>query len=327
MNDEAIMKVEDLKVWFPVHNGLFKRVNSYVKAVNEVSFDVYEGETLGIVGESGCGKTTLGKALMLLEKPTSGHIFCKINDKYCDIQNFTSIEKFHFRKFIQMVFQDPYSALNPRKKILEALEEPLITHGMVDPEKRADTIAKALDLVNLPQSYLFKYPHEFSGGQRQRICIARALEINPKILVCDEAVSALDVSIQAQVLNLMKDIQKEQHLTYIFIAHDLSVVQYMSDRIAVMYLGKIVELANAYELYRNPMHPYTASLLSAVPVPKLNQKKERVILKGDVPSPIDRPSGCPFHERCNKCTDICKKIEPVLKTSSDKNHYIACHLY
>lgn len=323
---DNVFRLEGVKVWFPVEDGFFKKTTGYVKAVDDVTINVRRNETLGIVGESGCGKTTLGKAMMLLEQPTGGHVYFNDDGVEKDITTFSKDEKFQFRKKVQMIFQDPYSALNPMKKIYTEMEEPLLVHGYKDKAEREYMMEQALKLVNIPVDYLFKYPHEFSGGQRQRVCIARAMEINPKVLVCDEAVSALDVSIQAQVLNLMKDIQKERDLTYLFIAHDLSVVQYMSDRILVMYLGRAVELADATELYTNTLHPYTKSLLSAIPVPVLDREKQRIILKGDVPSPINKPAGCPFHERCSECMERCKTEEPLLK-EVQPGHFVACHLY
>lgn len=327
MADNNIFRLENVKVWFPVQEGFFKKTIGHVKAVDDVTINVKRNETLGIVGESGCGKTTLGKAMMLLEKITGGHVYYNDDGTERDITTFNKDEVFQFRKKVQMIFQDPYSAMNPMKKIYTEMEEPLIIHGYKDRAEREAIMEEALKLVNIPVDYLFKYPHEFSGGQRQRVCIARAMEINPKVLVCDEAVSALDVSIQAQVLNLMKDIQKEKDLTYVFIAHDLSVVQYMSDRILVMYLGKAVEMADSKELYDNTLHPYTVSLLSAIPVPVIDREKNRIILKGDVPSPINKPSGCPFHKRCDKCMKICEEVEPELKDVDGKGHFVACHLY
>lgn len=327
MGKENIFEAKNLKVWFPIKRGILKRVTGYVKAVDGVSLNIRKGETLGIVGESGCGKSTLGKALMLLEKPTGGQVYFGSGEESKDIVKFNKKEVFDFRKKVQMVFQDPYAALNPMKKIYKALEEPLLIHRIKGKEERDRIMSETLKLVNIPIEYIFKYPHEFSGGQRQRICIARALEVNPEVLVLDEAVSALDVSIQAQVLNILKKIQRERDLTYIFIAHDLAVVQYMSDRIAVMYLGKIVELADSVELYDNALHPYTQSLLSAIPMPVLDKKKKRIILKGDVPSPINKPAGCAFHERCIYCKEICKKVEPLLTKTGNTEHYVACHLY
>lgn len=325
---EVLFRIENLRTWFPITKGAFKKVVGHVKAVDDVTLEVYKGETLGVVGESGCGKSTLGKSIMMLEKPTGGKVEFNYGGQYKDITKFSRDEMFQFRCKVQMVFQDPYSALNPQKKIYSSFEEPLIVHGVKDAEKREEMMTRALRMVNIQPDYLMRYPHEFSGGQRQRLCIARALEVMPEVLVCDEPVSALDVSIQAQVLNLMKDIQKELDLTYIFIAHDLSVVQYMSDRIAVMYLGKLVELADSRALYDSPLHPYTKALLSAIPVPDIHHQKKRVVLEGEVPSPIHKPSGCAFHNRCPNCMEICKTVDPALCAwHGDETHRVACHLY
>ena len=326
--DDVLLEVKNLKKYYPVYKGLFKKVVGHVKAVDDVSLFVRRGETLGLVGESGCGKSTLGRCIVRLQPPTSGDI--RYRDADGDMRSILSLgkkESFDMRKKIQIVFQDPYSSLNPVKTIYESFDEPLRVHGMGNKAQRKETIARLLEAVNLRPDYMYRYPHEFSGGQRQRICIARALCIRPELIVCDEPVSALDVSIQAQVLNLMKDLQRQMNLTYIFIAHDLSVVEYMSDRIAVMYLGQVVELASADSLYASPRHPYTEALLSAVPVPDLDRKKERIVLKGDVPSPIDPPKGCRFHPRCAKCQDICRVEEPKLrKVAGTEDHYVACHL-
>lgn len=324
---EVIFRIKDLRTWFPITKGMFKKVVGHVKAVDGVSLDVYRGETIGIVGESGCGKSTFGKTAMMLEKPTSGEVLYCYDGEFKDITKFNKEEMFEFRKKVQMVFQDPYSALNPQKKIYSSFEEPLKVHGMTDQKEREVTMEKVLKMVNIQPDYLMRYPHEFSGGQRQRLCIARALEVMPEVLICDEPVSALDVSIQAQVLNLMKEIQKEMNLTYLFIAHDLSVVQYMSDRIVVMYLGKIVEIADSTALYEEPLHPYTKALLSAIPVADIHIKKERQILEGEVPSPIHKPNGCPFHNRCPKCMEICKTKEPDMVHYGAEGHMVACHLY
>lgn len=280
---EVIFKIKNLKTWFPITKGFMKKVVGNVKAVDDVSIEVYKGETLGIVGESGCGKSTFGKTVMMLEKPTGGEVLFNYNGEYKDITKFNKDEMFEFRKKVQMVFQDPYSALNPQKKIYTSFEEPLKTHGVDSVEEREKIMNRVLKMVNIQPDYLMRFPHEFSGGQRQRLCIARALEVTPEVLICDEPVSALDVSIQAQVLNLMKEIQKELNLTYLFIAHDLSVVQYMSDRIMVMYLGKIVEVADSKALYDEPLHPYTKALLSAIPVADIHHKKKRQVLEGEVP--------------------------------------------
>ena len=323
---EVIFKIKNLKTWFPITKGFMKKVVGNVKAVDDVSIEVYKGETLGIVGESGCGKSTFGKTVMMLEKPTGGEVLFNYNGEYKDITKFNKDEMFEFRKKVQMVFQDPYSALNPQKKIYTSFEEPLKTHGVDSVEEREKIMNRVLKMVNIQPDYLMRFPHEFSGGQRQRLCIARAL-VTPEVLICDEPVSALDVSIQAQVLNLMKEIQKELNLTYLFIAHDLSVVQYMSDRIMVMYLGKIVEVADSKALYDEPLHPYTKALLSAIPVADIHHKKKRQVLEGEVPSPIHKPSGCAFHNRCPYCMDICKKEDPVLRYHGADGHMTACHLY
>ena len=326
-NKDAIFQIRNLRMWFPIKKGMLKKTVGNVKAVDDVSLDVYRGETLGIVGESGCGKSTFGKTIMMLNKPTDGQVLFNYGGEFKDITKFTPQELFQFRKKVQMVFQDPYSALNPLKKIYTAFEEPLKVHGVSSREEREKIMQDVLKMVNIQPDYLLRYPHEFSGGQRQRLCIARALEVRPEVLICDEPVSARDVSIQAQVLNLMKKIQKDLNLTYLFIAHDLSVVQYMSNRIVVMYLGKIVEIADSRSLYDTPLHPYAQGLLSAIPVPKIHQEKKRIVLQGEVPSPINKPSGCAFHPRCPHCMDICKKVDPALVHYKDSSHMAACHLY
>ncbi len=324
---EVIFKVNNLKTWFPITKGVMKKVVGNVKAVDGVSLEVYKGETLGIVGESGCGKSTFGKSIMMLETPTEGQVEFNYGGEFIDITKFNKEEMFQFRKKVQMVFQDPYSALNPQKKIYTSFEEPLKIHGVNTREEREAAMERVLKMVNIQPEYLLRYPHEFSGGQRQRLCIARALEVMPEVLVCDEPVSALDVSIQAQVLNLMKDIQKELNLTYLFIAHDLSVVQYMADRIVVMYLGKVVEVADSKALYDEPFHPYTQALLSAIPVPDIHNKKKRQVLEGEVPSPINKPAGCAFHNRCPKCMEICKMVDPAMHYHGAEGHMVACHLF
>ena len=323
---EVLFKIKDLQQWFPIKKGMLKKTVGHVKAVDGISLEIYKGETLGIVGESGCGKSTFGKSIMMLERPTGGEVLFNFGGEFKDITKFNSKEMLEFRKRVQMVFQDPYSALNPQKKIYTAFEEPLKVHGINTKEEREKIMAEVLRMVNIQPDYLLRYPHEFSGGQRQRLCIARALEVHPQVLICDEPVSALDVSIQAQVLNLMKDIQKEMNLTYLFIAHDLSVVQYMSDRIVVMYLGKIVEIADKHGLYEQPLHPYTKALLSAIPVPKIGGKQKRQVLQGEVPSPIRKPTGCAFHPRCPNCMEICRQEDPQLIQRPD-GHCVACHLY
>lgn len=326
-NNEVIFEIKNLQTYFPIYEGFIKKKKvADVKAVDNVSFTVKRGETLGIVGESGCGKTTLGKSIMMLQKPTGGEARFNMNGEMKDIRKFSKEELFKFKKQVQMVFQDPYSSLNPMKTIYDAFDEPLKAHGYTSKEEREQIMIDRLKTVNLQAEYIYRYPHEFSGGQRQRICIARALCVEPQVVVLDEPVSALDVSIQAQVLNLMQDIQKQFNLTYIFIAHDLSVVEYISDRIIVMYLGNIVEISKAEGLYKNPLHPYTQALLSAIPIPVVGADKNRIVLEGDVPSPINKPSGCAFHTRCKKAMDICKTQTPVIK-NIDSEHMVACHLY
>lgn len=324
---DLLFDARDVKVWFPIRRGLFKRTSGYVKAVDGVSLAVGRGETVGIVGESGCGKTTLGKTLVMLQKPTAGEIYCHLGEEAVEVSALPPKALLPYRRKIQMVFQDPYSALNPTKRIYQAFDAPLKLHGIGDRQARAAVMEEALQLVNLSAEYLSRYPHELSGGQCQRVCIARALAIQPEVLICDESVSALDVSVQAQVLNLLKEIQRKRNLTYLFIAHDLSVVQYMSDRVAVMYLGNIVELSDAVSLYGNTLHPYTQSLLSAVPVPALHRQRRRIVLKGDVPSPINKPAGCAFHPRCDRCMDICRREIPPLLPMAGTAHHVACHLY
>lgn len=323
---ELVFQVNHLKKYFPVYGGFFKKEVASVKALDDISLSIHKGETLGIVGESGCGKTTLGKNLMMLQKPSDGEILYNDQGVMKDITKMNKEDLFNFRKQVQMVFQDPYSSLNPVKKIYNAFEEPLKAHGFQKREEREEIMKNMMQMVNLQPEYIYRYPHEFSGGQRQRICIARALCINPSVVICDEPVSALDVSIQAQVLNLMKEIQKKMNLSYVFIAHDLSVVEYMSDRIVVMYLGKVMEIATSEELSNRPLHPYTEALLSAVPIPKIGEKRKRIVLEGDVPSPINKPLGCPFHNRCRKCMEICKTKEPSLKNVGN-DHFVFCHLY
>ena len=322
-----LLVVENLSMEFHSAPRLFEKKKPSVKAVNDVSFEVYEGETFGLVGESGCGKTTLGKCIVRLLKPTAGAMHYNHNGVMKDLLSLEKKESRALRREIQIVFQDPYASLNPQHTIFEAFDEPMRVHGIgANKEERKELIAESLRRVNLQPDYMYRFPHEFSGGQRQRICVAKALVLNPKMIVCDEPVSALDVSIQAQLLNLMKKLQRELGVTFIFIAHDLSVVQHMSDRIGVMYLGNMVELGTSDDIYNETLHPYTEALLSAVPIPIYNAKKDRIILEGDVPSPMNPPSGCAFHPRCVKCMEICKQERPQLHEHKD-GHFVACHLY
>ncbi len=320
--NNRLVSVKNLVKYFPIKKGVFKRTVGWVKAVDNISFDIYNGETLGLVGESGCGKSTTAQAILRLEEPTSGEIIfqgeniAKINKKKMRI----------YRKDLQIIFQDPYSSLDPRMKIKNIIAEGLVTHGLYDKKIRMKKVSELLERVGIPSTYMDRFPHEFSGGQRQRVGIARALALNPKLIICDEAVSALDVSIRSQIINLFKELQKEFNLTYLFIAHDLSVIKYISDRVAVMYLGKIVEIAPKDRFFNNTLHPYAQALVSAVPVPNPDFKRKRVLLQGDVPSPANPPSGCRFHPRCPQVMDICSKVEPVLKEVEAK-HFVACHLY
>ncbi len=317
---EVLLKAENIIKHFPIHGGLLSRQVAAVKAVQNISFELKKGETLGLVGESGCGKSTLGRCLIKLIEPSSGKIFFKGQD----ITNATGEKLRDLRKHMQIIFQDPYASLNPRMTIGSILEEPLIIHNLYKTEaERLIRVRELIDLVGLRPEHLSRYPHEFSGGQRQRVGIARALAVNPELIICDEPVSALDVSIQAQVINLLMELQKKLGLTYVFIAHDLKVVEHVSTKVAVMYLGEIVEYADAEELYKNPKHPYTKALLSAIPVPDPKPREQRIILTGDVPSPINPPSGCYFHPRCPIATDECKINKPELK-SVGTNHFASC---
>ncbi len=320
-NKEVILTVKNMFKYFPVRAGVFKRVVAHVKAVDDVSFNVYNGETLGLVGESGCGKTTAGMTLLRLHDPTSGS--AEMKDRG-DIFQLKGHDLRELRKEVQMIFQDPYSSLNPRMRVKNIIAEGIKTHKLAAGTEIWDKVAELMELVGLSTDQMYRYPHEFSGGQRQRIGIARALAVEPRVIVCDEAVSALDVSIQAQVINLLERIQDELGLTYIFIAHDLAVVKHISDRIAVMYLGKIVEMTSKEKLFEKPLHPYTKALISAIPIPDPTHEKKRVILEGDVPSPINPPSGCRFHTRCPIAKDICSEKEPVFEKKDD-DHYAACH--
>lgn len=314
---EPIIKARNIKKYFKVSGGV-------LKAVDDISFDIYEGETLGLVGESGCGKSTAGRTIIRLYEPTGGEML--FQDK--DVFKMNERELHETRKNFQMIFQDPYASLNPRMTVLEIVAEPLDVHKVAkDSKDRYERVIKLLDRVGLSEEHAMRFPHEFSGGQRQRIGIARSLALEPKFIVCDEPISALDVSIQAQVVNLLQDLQKEMGLTYLFIAHDLSMVRYISDRVAVMYLGKFMELAESDELYNNPMHPYTKALLSAIPIPdpEIQKTRHRIMLEGDVPSPINVKPGCRFVERCSYAKDICRTADPEFREIKDK-HFIACHL-
>lgn len=323
MSDSVLLSVKNLVKSFPVHGGFFSKEIASVKAVSNVSFDIRKGETLGLVGESGCGKSTLGRCLLRLIEPTSGSVVYQGTE----VTRLDASALRALRRKIQIIFQDPYASLNPRMTVEEILSEPLLIHKLcANREERRNRIYKLLDQVGLRRESLVRYPHEFSGGQRQRICIARALAVEPEFIVCDEPVSALDVSIQAQIVNLMQDLQKELGLTYLFIAHDLKVIEHISTRVAVMYLGKVVELASAEELYRNPRHPYTRAILSAIPIPDPKRKKDRIILTGDVPSPLDPPKGCYFHPRCPMAQTTCREGYPALeRVTSDSEHIAACY--
>lgn len=320
--ERKLLEVKNLKKYFPVKAGILRKTVAYVKAVDGVSFHINEGETLGLVGESGCGKSTTGHTILRLLEATGGEVI--FDGK--DILTLNKREMREARKDMQIIFQDPYASLNPRMTIGEIIAEPLIIHKLArNKEERREKVAWLMESVGLAADHMNRFPHEFSGGQRQRIGIARALAVNPRLIIADEPVSALDVSIQAQVINLLQDLQKKFSLTYLFIAHDLSVVKHISDRIGVMYLGKIVELADKDELFNNPLHPYTKALLSAIPIPDPEYKKERIILKGDVPNPVNPPQGCPFHPRCPMAKDICKQVAPELKDYGN-GHFASCHL-
>lgn len=319
---EDLLIVKNLKKYYPITGGVLGGEVGVVKAVDDVSFTVKSGETLGLVGESGCGKSTTGRSLLRLIEPTSG----EINFDGTDVMSLSTDAMRKMRRDMQIVFQDPFASLNPRHNIEKILEEPLIVHGLGSSAERKKRVQEMLEIVGLSSYHASRYPHQFSGGQRQRIGIARALMLKPKLIVADEPVSALDVSIQSQVLNLMQDLQREFGLTYLFIAHDLSVVRHISDRVGVMYLGRIVELTTSSQLYSNPLHPYTKALLSAVPSPDPDVVRERVILQGDVPSPAKPPSGCTFHTRCPHVTEECRTVRPEFADTGD-GHFVACHLY
>jgi oligopeptide/dipeptide ABC transporter ATP-binding protein len=321
-NGQALLRVENLKKYFPVRRGVFSRVTGYVRAVDDISFEVRARETLSLVGESGSGKTTTGRTILRLMEPTEG----KVCFDDIDVLALQGKELRALRRRMQIIFQDPYGSLNPRMTVGAMIGEPLAIHKLVPKKRRRDRVVEILELVGLEAEHMSRYPHEFSGGQRQRIGIARALAVQPELIVADEPVASLDVSIQAQILNLLEDLQQKLGLTYLFIAHDLSVVRHISNEVAVMYLGKIVERAHVDELFANPLHPYTVALLSAVPIPDPTAKSEHVPLEGDIPSPINPPSGCRFHTRCPKVMPRCSEIEPVLEEKGG-THFAACHLY
>ncbi len=326
-NGDVLLEVKDLKMYFPIRRGLLRRIVGQVKAVDGVSFFIRQGETLGLVGESGCGKTTTGRCILRAYDPTGGQILYRQADgRVVDLAALDNKALKPYRREIRMIFQDPYSSLNPRMTLLEIVGEPLKVNNIASGKELEDRVAMLLRRVGLRPEYMRRYPHAFSGGERQRIGIARALALDPRLVVADEAVSALDVSVRAQILNLLQDLQQEFHLTYIFIAHDLSVVEYICDRVAVMYVGKLVELAETEELYINPKHPYTEALLSAVPKPdpRLRSRGRRIVLEGDVADPANPPSGCYFHPRCRYAKNVCSEEEPELRDIGG-GHFVACH--
>ncbi len=321
MSVKELIKLDKLKKYFPVKSGILSRVTNFVKAVDCIDLSIAEGQTIGLVGESGCGKTTLGKTIIKLLEPSEGKIYFENND----ITNLSPSNMRPYRREMQIVFQDPYGSLNPRMKVESIVSEGLAIHNISQGQERRDMIRELLITVGLREDSLSRYPHEFSGGQRQRIAIARALALKPKFIVCDEPISALDVSVQAQIINLFIELQEKFNLTYLFISHDLRVVRHISDKVAVMYLGKIVEISPSKELYKNPLHPYTRILISSVPIADPSRKREMTVLKGDVPSPINPPSGCSFHPRCPIAVEKCNTVEPQLRDVGGE-HFVSCHL-
>ena len=319
---DVLLEVNNLVKYFPIKTGFFKRTTGNVKAVDGISFTIERGKTMGLVGESGCGKSTAGRTILRLLEKTSGEVL--FDGK--DIFSLSREELRQMRPKVQIVFQDPYSSLSPRLPVGEIIGEAVREHGIVPEEEFDDYITRVMEACGLPEYYKSRYPHEFSGGQRQRICIARALALNPDFIVCDEPVSALDVSIQAQVINLLKDLQKEFGLTYLFISHDLSVVEHISDTVGVMYLGNLVEFSETEKIFSTPLHPYTKALFSAIPIPDPDVKINRIVLEGSIPSPADPPAGCKFHTRCSQCMEKCKTVAPEYR-EVEPGHFCACHLY